>query len=482
MTPSNTPHSNTPRSNTSNPGASSPVVPSKRAAGAFLGAAKVAEGEVLLGDNLPPIEVGIATPRRIGLIIAFLVFGVFGGWAAFVPIEGASHAAGTVTVKSYKKLVQHLEGGIVKDILVQNGDEVAIGDILLVMDNTQPLAQLEIASTQLVSQSALEARLIAERDNLAAVVYSDFLTSGSANAQAEIASQNQVFTARKTAREGEKAVLQERIRQLQQQIVGMRAQHNSKTQLAKSFADELHDINTLLAEGFADKQHLREVERNHEQMQGDAAQLFANIAATELQVNETQMQILQSQNQFQTEVANQLAQTQTQLKDLHDRIGALSDVVARTEVKAPAAGTINNLQVHTIGGVISAGTPIAEIVPKADELVVEAHVSLADIDRVAVGQEATIRFSTFSRKTVPTFTGHVIGVSADSIRDQNNGVPFYLARLDLSPESLAKAQQEGLEFVPGMPAEVLINSGARTFLQYVMKPFSNVLARTFRED
>jgi epimerase transport system membrane fusion protein len=411
-----------------------------------------------------------------------LVFGVFGLWSAFMPIEGASHAPGTVTVKSYKKVVQHLEGGIVRDILVQNGDKVSAGDTLLLIDNTQSLAQLEIINTQLTSQSALEARLIAERDNLDAVNYPDFLTNGDAKAQAEIAGQNQVFQARKTAREGEKAVLEQRIGQLQQQLVGLRAMHDSKAGLAESFAAERQDISTLVDEGFADKQRLRQTERSYEQARGEAAELLANIAATEVQVGETRLQIIQNENRFQTEVADQLAQTQTQLKDIRERVVALSDVVSRTEVKAPDAGIVNNMQVHTIGGVISPGTQIAEIVPESDELVVEAHVNPADIDRVAVGQDATIRFSTFSRKTVPTLDGVVIGVSADSLHDQTTGAQYFLARLELTPESLAIAREDGLIFVPGMPAEVFINSGARTFLQYVMKPFSNALARSFRED
>jgi epimerase transport system membrane fusion protein len=466
----------------SNPKASSAIVPAKRGVAKFLDSLSSTDVEVLPGDNLPPVEVDIEGPRRIGLTIAFLVFGVFGMWAAFVPIEGASHAAGTITVKSYKKVVQHLEGGIVKDILVQNGDRVEAGDTLLVIDSTQPLAQLEVTNTQMVSQSALEARLIAERDNLATVVYPDFLVNGNANAQAEIAGQDQVFSARKTARDGEKAVLQERIGQLEQQIVGMHAMHDSKTQLSASFADELKDIRTLLAEGFADKQRLREIERNHEQMEGEAAELLANIASTEVQVTETRLQIIQNENQFQTEVADQLAQTQTQLKDLRERIVALTDIVTRTEVKAPSSGVINNLQVHTIGGVIDPGRPIAEIVPESDELVVEARVNPADIDRVAAGQSADIRLSTLSRRIVPTIEGAVINVSADSITDQNNPNPYYLARLELTPDSVAEIKQDGLELVPGMPAEVFIHSGPRTFLQYVMKPFSNALARSFRED
>jgi epimerase transport system membrane fusion protein len=465
------------------PNVSSAIVPAKRAVGKFIESLNTSEAEVLSGnDNLPPVEIGIEGPRRFGLTIAFLVFGVFGMWAAFMPIEGASHATGAITPKSYKKVVQHLEGGIVKEILVKNGDKVSPGDTLLVIDNTQPKAQLEVTNTQMVSQAALEARLIAERDGRDAVTYPDFLMSGDANAQAEMAGQNQVFNARKIARDGEKAVLEERITQLQKQIVGMQAMHDSKTQLSASFADEMKDLRTLLAEGFADKVRLREVERQHESMEGESAELLANIAATEVQISETRLQIIQNANQFQTEVADELSKTQTQLKDLRERIVALTDVVSRTEIKTQYAGIVNNMQAHTIGGVIDPGRPIAEIVPENDELVVEAKVSPADIDRVAVGQTADIRFSTLSRRTVPIMDGTLINVSADSMIDQGSTQPYYLVRLELSSHSLAEMHKDGLVLVPGMPAEVFIHSGPRTFLQYVMKPFSNALSRSFRED
>ena len=466
----------------SKPETSSSLVPAKGTFGKMLDTWSAKDAELMPDGALPPIDVGIDSPRRIGLTIAALVFGGFGMWATFVPIEGASHAVGTITVKSYKKVVQHLEGGIVKDILVQNGDRVTAGDTILVVDNTQPLAQLEIATTQLVAQSALEARLIAERDNRASVGYPQFLVNGNANAQLEIAGQNQVFNSRKAAREGEKAVLQQRIEQLESQLVGLRAMHESKTELASSFADELKDIQTLLAEGFADKMRLREIERSSAQMRGEAAELLANIAATNVQIGETRLQIIQSENQFQTEVADLLAQTQTQLKDIRERVFALTDIVTRTDVKAPADGVVNALQVHTIGGVIDPGLPIAEIVPEDDELIVEAQVNPADIDRIAIGQEATIRFSTLSRKSVITVDGRLINVSADAIKDPNNGNQYYLSRVELTDQALETVRVEGFDLVPGMPVEVFINSGARTFLQYVMKPFSNAIARSFRED
>lgn len=429
---------------------------------------------------VPTFETGFETPRRIGLTIAFLVFGVFGMWAAFAPIDGSAHAMGFVTVKSYKKVIQHLEGGIVSEIRVQNGDSVNAGDILLVMDPTQPLAQLEISSAQQMALTALESRLIAERDNLDAVIYPAALQLPDSKARIEMEAQDQIFRARKTAREGAQAVLGQRIEQLESRVDGLQALQASKRVLAASFDAELQDTRVLLAEGFSDKLRLRELERNHASLSGEAAELAATIAATEIQIGETRLEMLQQEYEFQNEVANMLADTQNKQKDIVERVNALTDIVARTEVRAPVAGVVNGLQFHTEGGVIPPGTPIAEIVPQGEDFVIDARVQLIDIDRVAVGQQAMIRMSAYNTQSVPTLFGTVLNVSADSHLDEATGASYYQARLELNPESLAAL--EGFVLLPGMPAEVFIESGSRTLLQYLMKPLTNAAARSFIED
>ncbi len=425
------------------------------------------------------IETGIDGARRTGILIAVAVFGVFGLWATLAPLNGAAHAPGTVTVRSYKQVVQHLEGGMVSEINVQNGDFVEAGAPLLALDSTQSLAQLEIANANLAALTTIEARLIAERDGLESIVYPASLSAARANAAEEMAAQTQIFEARKAAREGGTAVLEQRIEQLRSRVTGLGAMKLSKEELVASFADELADVRLLLKEGFADKMRLRELERSHAMLKGEAAELVATISSTEMQIGETQLQILQMNNEFQSEVVNQLGEVQTSLKDSRERTAALHDVVDRTVIRAPVSGVVNGMQYHTIGAVIGPGNPIADIVPQSDELVVEARVTPTDIDRVSVGQDATIRFSAFS-SSVPTIFGTVLSVSADAVVDQNTGVPYYLARVQVTPEGMLELGD--LALVPGMPAEVFIASGSRTFLQYVMKPFSNALARSLIED
>ncbi len=425
------------------------------------------------------IETEIDGARRAGIFIAVLVFGVFGLWAAVAPLNGAAHAIGVVTVRSYKQVVQHLEGGMVSEIRAQNGDYVEAGAPLLVLDSTQSLTQLEIVSAQFTALTAMEARLIAERDGLDSIVFPDSLSASDVNAREEMAVQNQIFDARKASREGAIAVLEQRIEQLKSRVTGLKAMKSSKEELAASFAEELADVRLLLEEGFADKLRLRELERSHAMLQGEAAELVATISSTEMQIGETQLQILQQTNEFQADVVNQLGEVQINLKDSRERMIALKDIVERTVVRAPVSGLVNGMQYHTIGAVIAPGNPIADIVPQSDELVVEAHVAPVDIDRVSAGQAATIRFSAFS-SAVPTIDGTVLSVSADAIVDPNSGMQFYVARVQVTEEGMAELGN--LALVPGMPAEVFIASGSRTFLQYVMKPFSNALARSLIED
>ena len=417
--------------------------------------------------------------KRIGLALFALVFGFFGLWASLAPLDGAAHAPGTVTVESYKKTVQHLEGGIVSDILVRNGDLVKTGQPLLILDATQSRASLEMVYSEFISLKARESRLIAERDGLEAVSYPASLSSPDNRVPEETAAQDEIFAARKATNEGRTEILKQRIEQLQNQIIGMEALKEAKQILAQSFLDELSDNQILLDQGFSDKGLLRQAERSYAAASAEAAELTANIATTEMQIGETQLQILQQDSEFQSEVVTELGDVRTNLKDVNERMTAIRDVVSRTTVNAPDSGVVNGMQVHTIGGVIGPGAEIAEIVPESDELVLEASINPIDIDRVSVGQQARIRFSTFGNRA-PTIFGTVLTISADSITNEMTGVPYYLARVDVNPESLEELG--GLALMPGMPAEVYINTGSRTLLQYLFKPFSNALARSFNED
>lgn len=419
--------------------------------------------------------------RRIGLVVLLSMLGVFGFWAVLAPIDGAALAPGYVAVKSYKKTVQHLDGGIVSQLLVKDGDVVKEGDLLLVLDGTEDKAQLEVARGQFITLAAEVARLEAERDGKASVVFPATLSDASDPRVSEAKqSEAQIFHARKLAHEGEMAVLKQRVGQLQSKIEGLKAQRASKQELVASFGEEVRDLKELLAEGFVDRQRLRDIERNHALNSGEMAAIGSDVAASEIQIGETKLQILQLEKKFQEEVAGKLSEAQSKLYDVTQRMLASKDKVNRIEIKAPNAGRVMGMAMHTVGGVILPGRPILEIVPQHEELVIDAQVSPLDIDRVSVGLVAEVRFTVFKQALTPYVEGKVINLSADRLVDEKSGTPYYQAQVELTEESVKKMAH--LALMPGMPVEVLIKTGERTLLEYLTQPVTNAFARAFIED
>ena len=419
--------------------------------------------------------------RRIGVLILVVTFGLFGGWAALAPLESAALAPGVVTVKNYRKTIQHLEGGIVRDIRVREGTSVTVGEPLLVLDDTQFRAERQLLRGQYLSLRALEARLVAERAGLQQVSYPRaLLDDGDPWAAEAVASQDAVFNARRTARAGERAVLEQRVEQLQSQIAGIRAVYDSNLTLVASYENEMAELQVLRDKGFTGKQRLTEIERDHARVLGENAEALADIAANEIRIGETRLQILQLDKYQQTEIADQLGTTQADINDLAERLRVIEDKLARTVVRAPVSGVVLGMSVHTVGGVVAPGTTLLDIVPENQQLMVDAEVSPVDIDRVQQGTPARIRFSAFSSAVTPMVDGDVVSVSADRMRNPDTGMPYYLAQVEVMPPAAGEA--DDFLLVPGMPAEVLINTGYRTFLQYLLQPASNMVARSLIED
>lgn len=419
--------------------------------------------------------------RMLGLFVLLFTFGFFGVWAYLAPIDGAAMAPGVVTVKSHKKTVQHLDGGIVSHLFAKDGDIVKEGDLLLTLDGTENKAQLEIARGQFITLAAQVARLEAERDGLKTLHYPASFDDVSDVRIAEAKkTEGQLFIARKNAHEGEMAVLTQRIGQLSSKIDGYKSQRTSKQELVASYGEEAKDLKELLAEGFADKQRLRDTERNYMLNSGEISALTSEIAATQIQIGETKLEILQLEKKFQEEVSTKLSEAQTNLYDVNQRMLATKDKVKRIDIKAPVSGRVMGMEVHTVGGVVLPGHPILDIVPQKEELIIDAKVSPLDIDRVTVGLVAEVRFTAFTQALTPVIEGKVINLSADSLIEEKTGAPYYQAHIELTPESLKKMSH--LELVPGMPVEVLIKTGERTVFQYLTKPIHNAFARAFIED
>ncbi|MGZ5077545.1 MAG: HlyD family type I secretion periplasmic adaptor subunit [Methylobacter sp.] len=438
------------------------------------------EKSALINTPSATLHTNDRSIRNIGAAIVFATFGIFGVWAFWAPMDSSALAPGVVVVKSHRKTVQHLDGGIVAKILVKDGDLVQEDQPLLILDDTQIKAQLGIARAQNITLAAQVARLRAERDQLKRVEYPELLNdvSDPRTTEAKLA-ENNVFNSRISTHDGQIAVLKQRISQISSKISGLQGQVDSKKQLIASLAEEIHDQKELLAEGFTDKQRLRDVERNHALQSGEMAQLNAEIATNQMLISETRLQILQLQKQFQEEVTGKLSEAQALLNDAAERLAANQDKLNRIVIKAPASGMVLGLAVHNENSVIPPGRPILEIVPQDAELIVEAQVSPMDIDRVTVGLQAEVRFSAFKQAKTPKMTGKVIHLSPDRITDER-GNSYYQARIELTPES--RKDLGNLQLLPGMPAEVMINTGERTLFEYLAQPATNFFARSFTED
>lgn len=418
--------------------------------------------------------------RRIGYFILLLTFGLFGGWATLAPLGSAALAPGVVTVKSYRKTVQHLEGGIVRELRVHDGDQVKAGDVLLVLDNTQARSEMEMMRNQLIAVLELEARLVAERDGLPEPKAVPGLNADDPRVREAHDSEARIFQTRRNSLQGEISLQEQAIGQIEQQIRGFKAIIASKQTLARSYEEEITDLRELLADGYVDKQRLREQERSLSRLQAEVAEQQSESARASVQIGEAKLKILQLKKTFATDVAGQLGEARTNVYDLRERLSSVKDRDHRTEILAPESGMVMGMTVHTLGGVISPGTPLLDIVPASEELIVEAQVSPIDIDRVAVGRPVDIRFSAFKSSTTPVISGELIQISADRLTNKDTGTAYYLARVAVTEEG--RKALGNLALVPGMPAEVLINTGSRTLLQYLMQPATNAFARSLIED
>ncbi|MGN2414391.1 HlyD family type I secretion periplasmic adaptor subunit [Pseudomonas syringae] len=427
-------------------------------------------------DDMPTSDRGI---RRVGVAIVLVTFGLFGTWAALAPLGNAVYGSGVVMVQSYRKTVQHLEGGIVKELLARDGDTVHKGDPLIVLDDSQLRSQFESTRNQLISTQAREARLRAERDDLPAIPPLTISGTDSERAKEAIEGEEQVFRTRKNSRATEISVQRERIGQLKQQIIGLREMIRTKVSLEKSYSSEITELKDLLAQGFVDKQRLLEQERKLDMLKSEVADHESTITKTQLQISETELQIIQLTKNFSSDVAKELSDVQAKVFDLQETADALEDRLSRIVIRAPEDGMVLDMKVHTIGGVVSAGTPLLDIVPESSELVVEAHVGINDIDRISIGKLTDVHFSAFNSATTPVIEGEVTRISADRLKD-DAGEPYYLVRVKLTEKGLKRLGDRKLQ--PGMPAEVLINAGERTMLQYLMKPASNVFIKSMIEE
>ncbi|MGZ8402129.1 MAG: HlyD family type I secretion periplasmic adaptor subunit [Rhodoplanes sp.] len=430
-----------------------------------------------------------ATIRKLnlaGLAIVVLLVGGVGGWATTTELAGAVIAPGTIVVESSVKKVQHPTGGVVGEILVKEGGEVDAGQVVLRLDDTVTKATLGVVRSQLDELTAREARLLAERAEASAIVFPAQLTPArdDASAATAVAGEEKLFESRRSARTGQRAQLRERITQINEEIRGLSAQLEAKGSELELIAKELVGVADLYRKNLVSISRFTQLQRDQTRLQGERGQLIAESARARGKISETELQIIQLDQDFRTEVLKDLRETQGKIAELKERVTAAEDQLKRVDLRAPQAGTVHQLAVHTVGGVIGNGEIIMQIVPRADELVVEAKVAPSDIDQVAAGAKAIVRIMAGNQRTTPEINGVLNRVSADLTRDpqQNAMQPpqaYYTVRITLPPEEVVRLQT--IRLVPGMPVEVFIQTYERTPLQYLLKPLQEQIARTFRE-
>ena len=431
--------------------------------------------------DTPGMAVG--SSMTAGLVVVALFVGGFGLWTLLARLDSAVIATGVLGVSGERKTVQHLEGGIVADILVAEGDVVAAGQPLIVLDDTQPRATLDLLEGQYRSEAARNARLEAERDGLPAIRWPAALSAAAAvdAATAEVLStQERIFRTRAVSLANQTAIHQRRMEQLREQRSGLLGEIESQTRQLSLLDEGLFEVRRTVLLGLESKhQRLLDLERQRTGTAGMRARNEAQIGGIDEAIGERELLIVELGNERLTEVAAELRDVETRLSDLRERVAAARDVVARTRVTASVGGTVMGLRVFTRGGVIDPGEALMEIVPTEDWLVIEARVATTDIDSVAVGLPAQVRLTAFSQLGAPRLTGEVVRVSADRFDDPRTGQAWYEARIALDP---AQSGLSDLELVAGMPAEVMIVTGARTPLDYALTPIVESLGRALREE
>lgn len=432
----------------------------------------------------PELPVSDRRVKWVGILILLVAFGGFGSWAALAQLSVAVVASGTVSVESFKRTVQHLEGGIVSAINVEDGDHVAAGDVLMVLDGTQSRSQLDIARANWFIASAQEARLMAEQQNASSVEFpAELQAMVGSNERFEqiLAVQRSLFLSRRSSLEGEIAALNEQIQQYREQIEGLEESIAINRRRHRSLQEEIADYQSLFRDGLGNNQRIRELERQVLQYQADTAQARAQIAQLGSQISENRSRIETQRQNYRQEIGEQLRQAQSQISDSRERIVAMQDQVGRTEITAPVSGTVVGLDIHTIGAVIRGGDPIMSIVPDSEGFLVEARVPAQDIDNIYPGQQAEIRFSAFNQRLVPVVGGVVQHVSADSFEDENTGASYYRALLQVSEQG-REEMTDNMQLLSGMPAEVMIKTGEKTLLAYLAQPVTDMLNRSIRQD
>lgn len=460
------------------------VTESPRAMSGLIGKINPYDPDQLKREGIDPIRIEESRIKH-RLVQLFVVgFIGFAAWAVYAPIDGGANVTGTVVVKGKRKAVQHPTGGVVEQILVQEGDTVKQGDVLVRLNPLGLQAALNSAELDYINAMAAESRLISERENLPSINWLPELQALSADSRARAAKAQhaRLFKTRKAEIEGQQKILRE-------QVVGLgaHARQMEKVVVARNeqlavMVEEATSYQELAAEGFVPRSRANEVERSRAELLASVATTMADIGKTQSDMAATQLQLYQNLAVFYRDLETQLAEAQKLRHALRAKVESLRFDLSLTEMRAPTAGIVVGVKVNTEGGVIEGGSVLMEIVPGEESLIVEAQVPPVLIDKIQVGLEADLRFSAFNMNTTPVVPGKVIMVGADRLPPTSKEQPFeyYLAQIETTPEGYELLGQHKVQ--AGMPVDVVIKTGERSFMSYLLKPLSDRFALAFKES
>ncbi|SFV26736.1 HlyD family secretion protein [Devosia crocina] len=417
----------------------------------------------------------------MGYATLAMTFGVFGVWAATAPLASGVVAGGTVSVESSRKTVQHLEGGIVSEILGREGEIVEAGAIVLRLDPTQAQGNATYLAARQAMLRAQEARLIAENSNAPEVsIPPELLAHQDASVQNVVALQQTLFHDRKASKDGQVAIFTSRIGQLNEAINGLTLQQEAVTGQMSSLGEEIDRLTRGQATGVIATNQLSSINRQRLELQGELGAITSEIARSRQTISETELQIIQVNQEFVERAGTELRDVREQLNETTERLFVARDVLERTVVRAPVRGMLQSIRVHTIGGVIRPAEPVMDIIPLDDDLIIAAQIRPIDIDSVSIGQEAEIRFPAFSSKTTPAIFGTISVVSQDVIQPENsNQPPYYSARIQVADSQVPADIRERL--LPGMPVDVIVSTGERTMAEYFIRPMTDMFSKGMLE-
>jgi HlyD family secretion protein len=421
-------------------------------------------------------------PIMVGLTVAGIFLGGFGLWAGFAPLSSAAVTLGEVRVESHRKSVQHLEGGIIRKILVREGQEVQAGQLLLLLDDTQSATALAGLRGTYGALRAQEARLVAERDGRAAIAFPGDVQADcrQPNAAEICSSQERIFANRQQILRDQVALLGQRVDQLRSEIEGRRARVAAISRENDSVREQIKGVEPLVKMQLLPRPRLLTLQQEGARLDGDRGEQQASISKAEQEIGEAQMRSTSLINQRQSEVSDELRDIQEKVAAAAEKMRAAADVQQRTEIVAPQAGKIVNLRYFTSGGVVKPGDLILDIVPQHDTLMIETQVRPLDIEAIHSGLRAEIRLIAYTRqRSTPTIHGKVSYVSPDTLTNEHTGQSYYLAHIELDPAELERFGD--IKLYPGMPAQVFIVTGERTMLAYLLSPIRDSFARAFRE-